>query len=133
MDSLHEADGSPCVVLIEDDEHTREACAALLISSGYRVFAEPDGMAGIAAVHRHRPDLVITDIGLPHLGGREVARALHADSRTCHIPVIVTTAETTCPGPGDAGLFTAVVHKPFDLDTLLSAIRRASPRGRAVG
>jgi len=131
-DSSNRMNGSPgprlSIVLIEDDANIREAFADLLSASGYSVVAEADGVAGIGATCRLRPDLVVTDITLPRLSGLDVARILRANAPTQHIPIIAATAEKSVPGPGEAGLFDAVLYKPFPLPDLLDAIAHAIPK-----
>jgi CheY-like chemotaxis protein len=110
------------IVLIEDDPHVRSACKELLGSNGYRVLEAETGVAGIALVCSELPDLVVTDITLPDLDGRDIVRVLHAHMPTRHIPVIAATAERTVPEPQDAGLFVAILYKPFTIERMLEVI-----------
>jgi CheY-like chemotaxis protein len=110
------------IVLIEDDPHVRSACKELLGANGYRVLAAETGVRGIALVCSELPDLVVTDITLPDLDGREIVRLLHAHMPTSHIPVIAATAERNVPEPQDAGLFAAVLYKPFTIQRMLEII-----------
>lgn len=119
------------IVLIEDDTNIREAFFELLTSSGYSVTAAADGVSGISAACRSRPDVVVTDIMLPRLNGLDIARILQANAPTQHIPIIATTAETSVPDAADAGLFRAVLRKPFPLPDLLDAIDHAIPQAVA--
>lgn len=119
------------IVLIEDDENVRSACAELLASKGYTVAQAATGVAGTRLVCDLLPDLIITDITLPDLDGRDVVRTLRAHEPTRHIPVIAATAERTVPSPSDAGLFVAVLHKPFTPGKLVELVE--SWAGTAVG
>lgn len=128
------------IVLIEDDPHVRSACKELLGANGYRVLAAETGVRGIALVCSELPDLVVTDITLPDLDGREIVRLLHAHMPTSHIPVIAATAERNVPEPQDAGLFAAVLYKPFTIQRMLEVIdaiardvQRMEPAGRNSG
>jgi len=69
--------GTETVLLAEDDAAVREPTAALLERLGYRVHAAADGIAALALADRvGEIDLLVTDLVLPHMGGRDLARAL---------------------------------------------------------
>jgi CheY-like chemotaxis protein len=121
-DTVHHELETTSIVLIEDDPHVRSACKELLGSNGYRVLAAETGVAGIALVCSELPDLVVTDITLPDLDGRDIVRLLHAHMPTSHIPVIAATADRTVPEPQDAGLFAAILYKPFTIQRMLEVI-----------
>jgi DNA-binding response OmpR family regulator len=79
----------PSILLIEDDLRIRESIARSLAESGYVVDSRRDGMAGVQAAVESDVDLVILDLGLPDIDGREVLKMIRAVSR---VPVIVATA-----------------------------------------
>jgi two-component system CheB/CheR fusion protein len=66
------------VLVVEDNETTAENLALLLRSAGHEVEVAPDGLAAMKAAENHHPDVVLLDIGLPDIGGWEVARELQA-------------------------------------------------------
>ncbi len=77
------------VLLIEDDATIRQGLVRALNERGHAVTTAPTGSDGLRLVVAERPDLVVLDLGLPDLDGREVLRMLRAVS---DIPVIVATA-----------------------------------------
>ncbi|MGD9797872.1 MAG: response regulator transcription factor [Acidimicrobiia bacterium] len=78
------------VVVIEDDPNIADLVGLYLGEAGYRPYLAADGEAGLAAVERHRPKLVVLDVGLPGgLDGFEVCRRLRA---TSDVPVMLLTA-----------------------------------------
>ena len=77
------------VLLIEDDATIRQGLVRALGEHGHAVTTAPNGSEGLRLVLADRPDLVVLDLGLPDLDGREVLRMLRAVS---DIPVIVATA-----------------------------------------
>jgi len=117
----------PSIVLIDDDERVRRACEELLSAAGYDVTAAGSAMEGIRAIRTGRPDLVVTDIVLPDLDGRDVVRILRANAATRDIPVVAATGESSIPGPGDDGLFAAVLHKPYAARRLLAIVSVMAP------
>ena len=77
-------------VLVVDDEPRIAAIAAdYLRHAGYAVLAAADGAQALHLARTKRPDLVVLDLGLPGLGGLEVARALRAESA---VPIVMLTA-----------------------------------------
>jgi len=76
--------------VVEDDPNIADLVDLYLRREGFRVLQAGDGQAGLAAVERERPRLVILDVGLPgEVDGLEVCRRLRA---TSHVPVVMLTA-----------------------------------------
>jgi DNA-binding response OmpR family regulator len=77
-------------VLVVDDEPKIVALARdYLEHAGFAVVTAADGRAALEAAHRHRPDLVVLDLGLPGLDGLDVTRQLRRDSS---LPIVMLTA-----------------------------------------
>lgn len=83
--------GPAHVLVVEDAPVARELLLGLLRSFGLRVSDAADGRQGLAAARRDRPDLILTDIEMPFLGGLEMIAELRADPDLASIPVIVLT------------------------------------------
>ncbi|WP_242391965.1 ATP-binding response regulator [Anaeromyxobacter oryzisoli] len=118
------------VLVIEDNVDAAETVREALELEGMRVAVAGDGAAGLAAVRRLRPDLVICDIGLPGgLDGYDVARAIRADPALRDTPLITLTGYA---GPEDrarareAG-FDLHLGKPTGIDDLLRAVSSVVP------
>jgi DNA-binding response OmpR family regulator len=118
------------VLLVEDDPTIRTAVLRALTDRGHAVTSAPTAMAGLQAAVTDRPDVVLLDLGLPDLDGREVLRMVRAVSA---VPIIVVTArgaEEEIVRLLDAGADDYVV-KPFggaQLDARIRAVlRRAEP------
>jgi PAS domain S-box-containing protein len=73
-------DRSRSVLIIEDNDDTRESLRLLLESLGHRVLSAADGPHGLGLALQHQPDVVLVDLGLPGLDGYQIARALRASS-----------------------------------------------------
>jgi len=80
------------LLLVEDNEESRDGLARYLRRKGFEVLVAPDGQQGLEAARSGSPDLVLMDMSLPVLDGWEATRQLKADPRTRHIPVIALTA-----------------------------------------
>jgi CheY-like chemotaxis protein len=82
----------PTIMVVEDNELSRDALARRLERRGYRVVLAVDGERAIELGRLERPDVVLMDLGLPHIDGWEATRRLKADAATTHIPIIVLSA-----------------------------------------
>ncbi|WP_460957813.1 response regulator transcription factor [Parasphingorhabdus pacifica] len=116
------------VLLIEDDATIRSSLSRALDERGHAVSSAGTAMAGLNRIVANPPDLVVLDIGLPDLHGREMLRMLRAVNR---VPVIVATAhgtESEIVAALDAGADDYVV-KPFGAGQLDARIRAVLRRG----
>lgn len=118
----------PQVLLVEDDPRIRSALLRALGERGHAVHAEGTGMAALQHATRTPPDVVVLDLGLPDVDGREWLRMFRGVSR---VPVVVATArddEDEIVATLDAGADDYVV-KPFSgaqLDARIRAVLRRS-------
>jgi CheY-like chemotaxis protein len=78
----------PRILLVEDDEGSRDITAQRLQRNGFEVIVASDGERGVAAAREELPDLILMDVNMPSLGGWEATRQIKADATTLHIPVI---------------------------------------------
>nr|ACN38369.1 putative two-component system response regulator [Micromonospora inyonensis] len=118
----------PRLLLIEDDLTIRTPLVRALRDRGHAVAAASTAMDGLRDALENRPDLVVLDLGLPDLDGRELLRMLRAVSP---VPVIVATArddETEIVRVLDAGADDYVV-KPFTAAQLDARVRAVLRRG----
>ncbi len=82
---------SPSLVLVVDDSPTQQLQIQLVLEAdGYRVSLAGDGIEALAEIERERPDLVVTDLQMPHMNGLELVSEIK--SRYPTIPVILATA-----------------------------------------
>jgi diguanylate cyclase (GGDEF)-like protein len=83
-------DGRPRLLIVEDDEPTREAISEALADT-YDVEPAADGVEGVEAARARRPDLVLMDLFLPRLDGFGALEMLRADPATADVPVILVS------------------------------------------
>jgi DNA-binding response OmpR family regulator len=110
------------LLVIEDDERIRSALIRALRERGHAVSSAGTALAGLRQAVEDRPDLVVLDLGLPDLDGRELLRMLRAVSA---VPVIVATArddDDSVVQALDAGADDYVL-KPFQAGQLEARIR----------
>jgi two-component system response regulator FixJ len=116
------------VHLIDDDEGVRQAVAFLLATSGFAVRVYESAAAFLEALPSVQPGCVVTDVRMPGIDGLALQRELK--SRAVGLPVIVITGHGDVPLAVEAMKAGAVdfIEKPFNDETLLSAIRVAIER-----
>jgi CheY-like chemotaxis protein len=108
------------LVTAEDDEDIRMLVTRSLRKAGHEVIATADGAEGLAAVRKHHPDAVITDIDMPHMTGLQLCREIRRDPELRHIPVVVVSGSLDSGDTHalEAGV-TVVIAKPFVSGVLL--------------
>jgi len=82
----------PTILYIEDDAASRLLVERCLRFAGYHVLVAERGLQGIDIARQELPDMILTDINLPDLSGREVTTTLRADPRFAHTPIVALTA-----------------------------------------
>jgi two-component system cell cycle response regulator DivK len=82
----------PVIMVVEDNENSRDALARRLARRGYRIVLATDGAQAVSLAGSAKPDLVLMDLGLPVMDGWEATRLLKAGAATRHIPIIVLSA-----------------------------------------
>jgi diguanylate cyclase (GGDEF)-like protein/PAS domain S-box-containing protein len=86
---------APATILIVDDERlNRRLLQVLLRHEGYVTRSAASGKEALASIADDPPDLILLDIMMAGLDGRQVARAVKADPATSTIPIIIVTAQT---------------------------------------
>jgi DNA-binding response OmpR family regulator len=122
----------PLVLLVEDEPAIADLVRSALAREGYDVEVAGDGPAALAAVARHRPAVILLDVGLPGIDGIEVCRRLRAgDDWT---PVLFVTARDE-EADRVLGLELGAddyVTKPFSPRELVARVRAVLRRGRGA-
>jgi CheY-like chemotaxis protein len=110
------------VLLVEDDDDNRELMGEVLESAGYRVLSAASGAEGLKTLAETSVDVVVTDIGMPGMGGLEMARA--AKEIAPSVPVVVVTgwAEREDIARARGREVDAVLVKPVDPEQLTNAV-----------
>ena len=112
----------PRVLLVDDDPAILRLLEVNFRMEGFDVDAAAHGQDAMAAVERATPDVVILDLMLPGMDGREVLARLRAHPATASVPVIFLTARAR----EDAALVDIgeiYVQKPFDTVDLVATVR----------
>ena len=117
------------ILVVEDQEDTRQILRDLLGSVGYDMSEAWDGEAAVVAAKAQHPDLILMDIQLPLVDGYEATRRIKADPELKSIPIIVVTSYALS-GDEDkarAAGCDAYVTKPYSPRQLLAKIKEFLP------
>ena len=121
--STNEKTETPLILLVEDNEDFRFYLKDNL-RLHYKVVEASDGREGWQKTLSHHPQLIVSDISMPHMNGIELTKKIKSDKRTSHVPVILLTALT---GEKEQieGLETGAndyITKPFNFEVLNAKI-----------
>jgi two-component system, chemotaxis family, chemotaxis protein CheY len=117
------------ILVVDDDENIRDLLRMHLTSAGYEVQVAPDAIAAGYIVLRSPPDLIITDVNMPHMDGFEFVAALKADKSLPPIPVIFLTSVEEGDARGREVGAAGYVTKPVRADRLLAVVAQHVPGG----
>jgi PAS domain S-box-containing protein len=124
LSEAHAAEAGETVVVIEDEPVVRGLIVEVLHELGYRALEASDGAAGLALVQATpRVDLLITDIGLPGLNGRQVADAARAKRPELKVLFMTGYAENAAFANGFLEPGMSMITKPFAMEMLATRVR----------
>ncbi len=116
------------VLVVDDDVRSARVLVRMLQEEGFEVELAADGAAAISRLGRDPcPDVLVTDLRLPHVDGIAVAR--YARSNRRHMPVFVVSSYTETMRAPHLVPPPVVFAKPVDVGALTAAIRRATHEG----
>jgi CheY-like chemotaxis protein len=112
------------ILIVDDNKDSADSLALLLEITGNKTYMAHDGVEAVEAIEKHRPEVVLLDIGLPRLDGHEVCRRLREQPWGKDIVVIALTGwgqEDDRRRSEEAG-FNGHLVKPVDYDKLLELL-----------
>jgi CheY-like chemotaxis protein len=115
-------DGSSTVLLVEDDDDNRDLMTEVLVGSGYAVVSAATGAEGLRLLAEQPVDVVVTDVGMPGVGGLEVARAAKRIAPTVPVVIVTGYSDRDDIRAARGREVDAVLVKPVDPDALTRAI-----------
>ncbi|MDR0191929.1 response regulator [Pseudomonas yamanorum] len=112
-------------ILVVDDEYLiADILSFALEDEGFMVVTACNGRKGLDVLERERPALIITDFMMPVMDGLEFATAVRALPSTNHLPIILMSGAQAHIGMQRPDLFDAVLLKPFDIDLIITEVRK---------
>ncbi len=116
------------ILVVDDDQSLRELLKLHLSSAGYTVSTASDGIEAGYAVLKDPPDLIITDVNMPHMDGYQFVEALKSDHSLPRIPVIFLTSMDDVSRGRELGAV-GYITKPVRADKLLAVVAEHLPGG----
>ncbi len=121
------------ILVVEDDPSIRRILRLQLEAAGYEVTEAEEGAAALRILETEMPDLALLDMMMPNMDGNAVCRAIRADRRVRHLPIIFLTAKSTSESKImglDEGA-NDYLTKPYDRKELLVRVKNLIGWGRA--
>jgi two-component system, cell cycle sensor histidine kinase and response regulator CckA len=117
--------GTETVLLVEDEQSVRQLVRETLAAKGYRVVEADNGESGVAvaAKHQGKIDLVITDVVMPGMGGRELVKQLAQTRPETKVLYLSGYTEDAIVSEGTIESGAAFLQKPFTLQNLSRKVR----------
>lgn len=113
------------VLIFDDDADILEVCTIVLETNGFEVITQKNCEDVLAKIDAHTPDVLLMDNKIPPSGGINACRTIRASAEHAGLPIVFFSANqdvARLAGEAGAGHF---IEKPFDLDTLVSTLRKA--------
>ena len=111
------------ILVVDDEEAIMELICTFLESEGYKTVQANNGMQGLDRLATASPDMVICDVMMPVLDGRELCKKMQANSNYRSIPIILMSAAVKSLKQSECQ-YAALLDKPFDLDELLGTVQQ---------
>jgi CheY-like chemotaxis protein len=105
------------ILVVDDEPDLRYILRRIFERAGHEVADAGNGATALETVHRSPPDLVVTDMMMPVMGGAELIRRLRADPATAQIPLLAVSGDARLADGADA-----VLGKPWKSQQLLAAV-----------
>jgi len=105
------------ILTVDDEPDVLFLLRVIFERAGHRVIEAPHGQAALEALKGQRPDVIVTDLMMPVMDGRELLETLKADPKTASIPVLMLTAN-----PNGALGADVVMRKPFSNSEIVERV-----------
>jgi len=117
------------ILVVDDDESLRELLRMHLSGAGYEVSTAADAISAGYQVLKSPPDLILSDVSMPHMDGFEFVAALKSDKTLPYIPVIFLTSVEEGDHRGKELGAVGYLTKPVRADRLLELVAQHVPGG----
>lgn len=112
------------ILVVEDDGSMREWICLYLRKAGYTVRAVPNGLAAAGACLQSKPDLVISDLHMPGMGGFDMIKILNSEAGLKNIPVIFLTVDANRKERSSQLGAVDYLTKPIEPEALVAAVAK---------
>jgi CheY-like chemotaxis protein len=113
------------ILVVDDEPDERFLVGRTLRKQGHHVTVAENGAAGLKIAQELAPDLIVTDIMMPVMGGVEFIRRLRGDPAVAGIPILAASGDTHLADGADA-----ILDKPYDDHDLVTIVNTLLEKGR---
>ena len=119
------ASGHETILLVEDEDAVRDITELMLSTAGYEVLSARDGpeALGVSRTHARSIDLLVTDLVMPHMSGRELSQVLTGERPSLKVLYVSGYTDDTISDHGVLAEGTSFLGKPFAAGELTSKVR----------
>jgi DNA-binding response OmpR family regulator len=112
------------ILVVEDNQDTRELLHFYFTNAGYTVPTAVDGQEGLRIAKAEHPDLILADLSMPKMDGIEMIKQIRLEPEAAKTPIVIFTAHRTLTREGALKVGAdQVFHKPVNFDELGEAVR----------
>jgi PAS domain S-box-containing protein len=132
-DKVLTAKGDETILLVEDEDTVRRMLKKVLEREGYRILEAADGLEALAIAERHDApiDLMVTDLSVPQLSGREIAERLAKAGRIQRVLYVSGYADESAGQRGIEMGSSNFLYKPFNLSLMIAKVREILDRPKS--
>jgi len=112
--------GGETVLVVDDDKLSLKMATELLEKVNLSVITAKSGDEAVFKAVQNRPNLILTDINMPVMGGQRVAEELNKNETTAEIPIVAMTASSG----KQSTIFDGVIYKPIEFSTLFAVLSK---------
>ncbi len=113
------------LLIVEDDEDSRETLAEILRMEAFRVRAAGNGQEALDDLRREPPpDLILLDLMMPVMDGLQFQYALRLEAELSHIPILVISGDSNLAQEAERIHASGYLLKPIQIDRLLALVRK---------
>ncbi len=120
------------VLVVEDSPTISSVVKYFLELEGFEVFVAENGLIGLETAFRERPDVIVSDVNMPGMGGVAMVKALRGDDRTSHVRIMMLTSESSVESEAE-GLAAGAddyILKPVEPRRLAARVKALRARSR---
>jgi CheY-like chemotaxis protein len=110
------------ILIVDDEDSFRKSLAGQLKLKGFGVLEASDGMEGVEAAAKFKPDVILSDVHMDNMNGFMMVEELQQYPATASIPVIMMTSAASAAGAWNSDIAVEYLEKPFTIAKLLEVI-----------
>ncbi|ARP95543.1 response regulator [Bordetella genomosp. 13] len=116
------------ILIVDDEPLVAEMLQDRLEAEGFEVVIQHNGLDALQTMLTLRPDVVISDLMMPSMGGVPMLTAMQENAYLADTPVILMSGRSEDDVPRDCRNYAAFLRKPMALDDMVAAVQRVTSR-----